>query len=51
MEKRLGLTREKRCENCKWHEDFSWAYVNGESPKVADFTDNDDWCSEWEKRE
>lgn len=49
-ESRLYVKREKRCENCKWHESFSWACVNGDSPKVADFTDNDDWCSEWEEK-
>ena len=46
---RLYVTREKRCENCKWHDtEFSWVCANGESPKVADFTDNDDSCEEWE---
>ena len=48
-ESRLYVKREKRCENCKWHESFSWACVNGYSPKVADFTDNDDWCDEREE--
>ena len=43
--------KEKYCEICKWHVDFSWVCFNGESEKRADFTNNDDCCIEWESRE
>ena len=36
------------CRNCKYHDSFSWVCFNGNSPKRADFTDNDDSCEEWE---
>lgn len=42
---------EGSCKNCKWHESFSWACFNGDSPYVADFTDNDNWCDSWEKED
>lgn len=43
--------KEQICEFCKWHDDFSWACFNGDSEKCADFTDNEDYCAEWESRE
>lgn len=39
-----------RCKTCRYHDSFSWACCNGLSPKVADFTDNDDYCDEWERK-
>ena len=41
----------QKCETCKWHDDFTGVCCNGYSPKVADFTDNDDCCEEWAKHE
>ena len=38
----------KKCKTCKYHDLFSWACCNGISTKVADFTDNDDYCDEWD---
>lgn len=43
------MEENKKCETCKYHDSFSWSCCNGLSPKVADFTDNDDWCDEWEE--
>ena len=37
------------CGTCKFHDSFSGACCNGLSPKVADFTDNEDFCDEWEE--
>lgn len=42
---------EKKCETCKYHDDFSWVCFNGLSPDRADFTDNDSCCDEWEKKD
>ena len=43
------------CGNCYWHahEDISDGYVcvNDKSPHTADWTNNEDWCNEWEKDE
>lgn len=48
----LGLGRKDRCcENCKWHDDFSGACSNGQSEHRGDFTDNDLCCDCWEKVE
>ncbi len=41
----------KTCSNCKWHDRFSWVCYNGLSECRADFTDPDDVCKEWEKRD
>ena len=41
----------KKCANCKWHEDFSGACMNGLSEWKADFTENSFVCEEWEERE
>lgn len=41
-------TADKRCENCKWHEDFSGVCFNGESEHRADFTAYDFSCDQWE---
>lgn len=38
----------EKCENCKWHDSFTWACFNGLSERRADFTDNDDCCEVWE---
>lgn len=39
------------CEHCRWHDDFSWACSNGDSPYCADFTDNKQSCPAFEARE
>lgn len=38
------------CQNCEWHDDFSWVCCNGLSVCRGDFTDNNNSCSEWEKK-
>lgn len=38
----------KICKTCKWHDDFSWACCNGESPHRADFVDGRCTCGFWE---
>lgn len=47
----LCRTADKSCSTCKWHDGFSWVCYNGLSECRADFTDPDDVCKEWEKRE
>ena len=43
---------DENCGNCKWHgyEDIDQGYVccNKYSDRVADWTENDDWCDLWE---
>lgn len=38
---------EGSCKGCKWHDDFSWACVNGESEYRGDFVN--DGCKHYEK--
>lgn len=38
----------KKCANCVYHDDFTWACSNAESPHAADFTDDEDCCDMWE---
>lgn len=42
------------CGNCKWHyhEDIDDGYVcvNDSSPFLAEWTEHDDTCDEWEER-
>lgn len=47
----LCRTVDKSCSTCKWHDSFSWVCYNGLSERRADFTDPEDVCKEWEKRE
>lgn len=37
----------RTCKTCKHHDDFSWVCSNPDSSYVADYTDNEDWCSEY----
>ncbi len=37
----------KSCKGCKWHDDFTWACFNGESPYRADFVN--DGCEHYER--
>lgn len=39
---------EKSCDNCAWHDVWSWVCCNGYSENVADFTDPEKCCSAWE---
>ena len=43
------------CGNCKWHkhEDISdgWVCCNSDSEYVADWTEYNDWCEEYEEKE
>ena len=41
---------EKICKTCDWHDDFSWACCNGDSPYCADFTDDNSTCNNWRKK-
>lgn len=42
---------EPSCGSCRWHDAFSWACFNGLSEHRADFTDPEDSCKEWEKKD
>ena len=41
----------KCCATCAWYEDFQGVCCNGDSPHRADFTDPDQRCGEWERKE
>jgi hypothetical protein len=41
----------KCCATCAWYEDFQGVCCNGDSPHRADFTDPDQRCREWERKE
>lgn len=41
---------ERTCANCEYHEGFSWVCFNGDSPHVADFTNNADTCTAWSQK-
>lgn len=40
-----------RCETCLYWEDFNGVCFCGASPYCADFTDGDDGCCYWQKKE
>lgn len=40
-----------RCETCLYWEDFNAVCFCGASPYCADFTDGDDGCCYWQKKE
>lgn len=49
----VGFMSEKikidlKCRTCKYHDSYSWACCNADSSYVADFTDDEDWCSHYE---
>ena len=48
-ERRPPMT--KRCSACAWYEDYQGVCFNGDSPHCADFTDPDQRCREWERKE
>ena len=41
----------KCCENCAYHDDFSWVCFNPEAEDRADFTNNEYTCNCWTSRE
>lgn len=41
----------KCCATCAWYEDFQGVCFNGDSPHCADFTEPDQRCGEWERKE
>lgn len=53
METRINSTHAEplRCETCLYWEDFCGACFCGASPYCADFTDGDDGCCYWQKKE
>lgn len=42
------MIAERTCRTCAWHDSFSWACFNGDSPYRADFTQNEQKCRFWE---
>lgn len=44
----------KCCGTCKYHHheniDDGWVCVNSDSEYVADWTEYNNWCDEWEER-
>lgn len=53
METRMNSTHAEplRCETCLYWEDFNGVCFCGASPYCADFTDGDDGCYYWQKKE
>lgn len=49
------METERCCGNCKYHYhesiDDGWVCVNDESEFVADWTEYNDTCDEWEERD
>lgn len=45
------MTNIKSCQNCRFHEEFTGACFNADSPYCADFTDSENVCEGWEKNE
>lgn len=41
----------RKCRTCKWYEEFMGVCFNGDSPHCADFTESDQRCREWERKE
>ena len=41
----------KCCSTCAWYEDFQGVCFNGDSPHCADFTEPDQRCGEWKRKE
>lgn len=39
------------CATCAWYEDFQGVCFNGDSPHCADFTEPEQRCGKWEKKE
>lgn len=42
-------TENKCCENCAYHDDWTWVCFNPEAGDRAEFTDKSHVCSEWEE--
>ena len=40
----------KTCATCAWYEDYQGVCFNGDSEYRADFTEPEDSCEFWEKR-
>lgn len=38
-----------KCKDCKYYAEFEGVCCNGNSEKVADYMDAEDWCDKWEK--
>lgn len=52
MKRRCGaMTMDRTCSTCDWYEDYQGVCFNGDSPHCADFTDLEDCCEEWERKE
>ena len=49
------MDKDRHCKTCKWHEheniDDGYVCVNGDSEYVADWTEDDHCCEEWEEKE
>jgi dUTP pyrophosphatase len=49
------VNNKRCCGTCKWHKrepiDGGFICVNARSEKVADWTGDEEWCREWERKE
>lgn len=41
----------KCCATCAWYEDYQGVCCNEDSPHCADFTEPEQFCGEWERKE
>lgn len=55
MESENEQIKKKCCGTCKWHKfknvHAEWICINGESDYVADWTDYNFYCEDYEERE
>ena len=46
----IMLEENRCCENCAYHDDWTWVCFNGDSEMRADVANNDFVCDKWEDR-
>lgn len=46
----IMLEENRCCENCAYHDDWTWVCFNPEADDVADFTDESHVCDCWEEK-
>lgn len=51
FEENFMVEENKCCENCAYHDDFSWVCFNPEAEDRADFTNNEYTCNCWTSME
>lgn len=44
------METDRKCQNCAYHDDWTWVCFNGESEERASVTNNDFVCDKWEEK-